>query len=112
MGSAVGTRPCAPNKTIILELDLRKSLGLGAGLSARQTYRPRACDHGAEGRDVTLEGSSAGIGEPYPQPSAPVAQRSFDADVARVLQRGELFRERRVRETEPVTDKRKVDPVG
>src|SRR5262245_31065784 len=50
--------------------------------------------------------------QPRPHAAAALAERSFDRDVPGLLERRQLFRQRRVGEAELVADEREVRPVG
>lgn len=55
--------------------------------------------------DVAVEGSTALRRQANADSPAMVLDRSIDDDVAGILERGELLRQRRVREIETVTHK-------
>jgi hypothetical protein len=61
---------------------------------------------------MPVKGPSPGFREAHPDPTPPVRNETFDRDVAGSFQGGDLFRQRRVGQSQPITDEGEVDPVG
>src|SRR5262249_61668070 len=66
---------------------------------------------GGGGAGAAGEGPPAGVGRAPPPPPAAVADRAIDGQVAGLLERRELLRERRVGEAEAVAHEGEVGPV-
>ncbi len=78
----------------------------------RSLGRRRGADDLLERGDMAAKRTPADGGEASAHAPAPIVHRPLDHEVARVLERRELFRERRVGQGESIADEREVGPVG